>query len=70
MHPYTKSLMSAIPIPDPRLEKNKKLFVYEPDKIHDYSQEGPELRDLGNGHMVFCNTEEFEKYKEKRFGKA
>ena len=70
MHPYTKSLMSAIPIPDPRLEKNKKLFVYEPDKIHDYSQEGPELRDLGNGHMVFCNTEEFERYKEKRFGKA
>ena len=68
MHPYTKSLMSAIPIPDPILEKNKKLFVYEPDKIHDYSKEGPELRDLGNGHMVFCNTEEFERYKEKRFG--
>ncbi|MBQ9889779.1 MAG: ATP-binding cassette domain-containing protein [Firmicutes bacterium] len=70
MHPYTKSLMSAIPIPDPILEKNKKLFVYEPDKIHDYSKEGPELRDLGNGHMVFCNTEEFERYKEKRFGQA
>ena len=68
MHPYTKSLMSAIPIPDPILEKNKKLFVYEPDKMHDYSQEKPELRDLGNGHMVFCNSAEFDKYKEKRFG--
>ena len=68
MHPYTKSLMSAIPIPDPILEKNKKLFVYEPDKIHDYSKEQPTLRDLGNGHMVFANSEEFDKYREKRFG--
>ena len=68
MHPYTKSLMSAIPIPDPILEKSKKLFVYEPDKIHDYSKEQPTLRDLGNGHMVFANSEEFDKYKEKRFG--
>ncbi|MBQ6678478.1 MAG: ABC transporter ATP-binding protein [Lachnospiraceae bacterium] len=68
LHPYTKSLISAIPIPDPIIEKEKKLFVYEPDKMHDYSKEGPELRDLGNGHMIFCNSEEFEKYKKLRFG--
>ena len=53
---------------NPVIEKEKKLFVYEPDKMHDYSKEGPELRDLGNGHMVFCNSEEFEKYKKLRFG--
>ena len=70
MHPYTKSLMSAIPIPDPILEKNKKLFVYEPDKIHDYSKEGPELRDLGNGHMVFGSAPEIEKYRAIRFAAA
>ena len=68
MHPYTKSLMSAIPIPDPILEKQKKLFVYEPEKLHDYSKEEPTLQDLGNGHMVFANSEELEKYKKIRFG--
>ncbi len=69
MHPYTKSLMSAIPIPDPILEKNKKLFVYEPEKMHDYSVEKPELCDLGNGHFVSASPSELEKYKAIRFGK-
>lgn len=69
LHPYTKSLMSAIPIPDPILEKEKKLFVYEPEKMHDYSKEQPQLVDIGNGHMVFGNSEEIAKYKKIRFGK-
>jgi len=67
LHPYTKSLISAIPIPDPIIEKEKKLFVYSP-KMHDYSKEGPKLVDIGNGHMVFGNSEEIEKYKAIRFG--
>ncbi len=66
LHPYTKSLMSAIPVPDPILEKNKKLFVYD-TKIHDYSEEKPELVDLGNGHFVFGSPSEIEKYKKIRF---
>ena len=69
LHPYTKSLMSAIPIPDPLIEKSKKLFVYEPEKMHDYSTEAPELVDIGNGHMVRGNSAEIEKYKQIRFGK-
>ena len=40
LHPYTKSLLSAIPIPDPRLEKNKKLVVYTGEE-HDYSEDLP-----------------------------
>ena len=68
LHPYTKSLMSAIPIPDPLIEKNKKLFIYEPEKMHDYSTEAPELVDIGNGHMVRGNSAEIEKYKQIRFG--
>lgn len=68
MHPYTKSLMSAIPIPDPILEKKKTLFVYEPKKLHDYSVEQPQLVDLGNGHMVSGNTAEIEQYRKIRFG--
>jgi len=66
LHPYTKSLMSAIPVPDPIIEKQKKLFVYKPE-IHDYSEEKPQLVDIGNGHMVFGNTKEIEAYKKIRF---
>lgn len=66
LHPYTQSLMSAIPIPDPILEKQKKLFTYDPT-IHDYSVHQPSLVDIGNGHMVYGNEEEIKQYKEKRF---
>jgi len=68
LHPYTKSLMSAIPVPDPIIEKQKKLFVYNPE-IHDYSEEKPQLVDIGNGHMVFGNTKEIEAYQKIRFAK-
>lgn len=67
LHPYTKSLISAIPIPDPLIEKEKKLLVYDP-AMHDYSSEKPELTDIGNGHMVYGSPSEIEKYKHIRFG--
>ncbi|MBR5409437.1 MAG: ATP-binding cassette domain-containing protein [Clostridia bacterium] len=67
LHPYTRSLMSAIPVPDPKIEKDKKLFVYDPDS-HGYTDERqPELVDIGNGHMVFGAPDEIEEYKKKRF---
>ena len=69
LHPYTKSLMSAIPVPDPIIEKSKKLYIYDPS-IHDYSVDKPEMVDLGNGHFIYGNKAEIEKYKEIRFGKA
>ncbi len=62
IHPYTRSLISAIPIPDPKLEKNKVLFTYDPS-IHDYSEDKPELVDIGNNHLVFGNKKEIEEYK-------
>ncbi len=65
MHPYTRSLISAIPIPDPQLEKNKVLFTYDPS-VHDYSEEKPELTDIGHNHFVFGNAKEIEEYKAKR----
>ena len=69
LHPYTKSLISAIPVPDPIIEKSKKLFVYDP-AIHDYSTEKPALTDIGNGHMVFGSAPEIEKYRAIRFAAA
>ena len=62
LHPYTRSLISAIPIPDPALEKNKVLFTYDPT-VHDYSEDKPELVDIGNNHFVFGNKKEIEEYK-------
>ena len=44
--------------------------VYDPAKFHDYSKEQPQLVDIGNGHMVFGNTEEIERYKKIRNGEG
>ena len=65
MHPYTQSLISAIPVPDPIIEKSKKLKVYDPS-LHDYSVEKPELCDIGNGHLVFGSPSEIEEYRRIR----
>ncbi|MDD6160023.1 MAG: ATP-binding cassette domain-containing protein [Oscillospiraceae bacterium] len=62
LHPYTHSLISAIPIPDPVLEKNKVLYTYDPS-IHDYSEDKPELVDIGHNHFVYGNKKEIEEYK-------
>ena len=62
LHPYTRSLISAIPIPDPILEKNKVLFTYDPS-VHDYSEDKPELVDIGDNHFVYGNKKEIEEYK-------
>ena len=62
LHPYTHSLISAIPIPDPQLEKNKVLYTYDPS-MHDYSTDKPELVCIGHDHWVFGNKKEIEEYK-------
>ncbi|MBQ8081534.1 MAG: ATP-binding cassette domain-containing protein [Clostridia bacterium] len=65
LHPYTRSLISAIPIPDPQLEKNKVLFTYDPS-VHDYSVDQPEMTYIGHGHYVYGNKQEIEAYKKQR----
>lgn len=65
LHPYTHSLISAIPIPDPKLEKNKVLYTYDPS-IHDYSEDKPVLTDIGHNHFVYGNKKEIEEYKALR----
>lgn len=63
LHPYTKSLLSAIPLPDPRYEKGRKRITYNPLAEHDYSTDKPELREVTAGHFVYCNTAELERYR-------
>lgn len=61
IHPYTKSLLSAIPLPDPRYERERKRIAYDPF-VHD-TNEPAELREVTPGHYVRCTEKELEKYK-------
>ena len=61
IHPYTRSLLSAIPMPDPRREREKQLLLYDP-AMHDYSRETPQWRELRPEHFVLCSAAEAEQW--------
>ena len=65
LHPYTRSLLSAIPLPDPVYEKKRKRITYNPLAEHDYSQDAPSFREVVPGHFVQCNDVEFERYQQE-----
>lgn len=65
MHPYTKSLLSAIPLPDPIYEKQRKRIIYNPLAEHDYSVNKPSMREVVPGHFIYCNDAEEIKYREE-----
>lgn len=65
LHPYTRSLLSAIPLPDPEYEKTRTRIIYDPIREHDYSVDKPSMREVAPGHFVKCNDAEEKKYKEE-----
>jgi len=65
LHPYTKSLLSAIPKPNPLTEKTRKRITYNPQECHDYSVEKPKLVEILPGHFILANSVEVAKYKEE-----
>ena len=65
MHPYTRSLLSAIPQPDPHTEKQRQRITYNAALAHDYSVDKPSLREVCPGHFVYCNDAEEKAYKEE-----
>ncbi len=64
LHPYTKALLSAIPMPDPEMERKKKALVYDPS-CHDYSEEGPQWYEIKPGHFIYANSKEMEEYEKE-----
>ena len=62
LHPYTKSLLSAVPMPDPQIEKNKHLLVYDANQ-HDYSVDKPSFHEIKPGHFVWANEKELAEYR-------
>ena len=64
LHPYTRSLLSAIPLPDPIYEKKRERIIYNPIAEHDYSVNAPSFREITPGHFVYCNDAEEQKYRE------
>lgn len=64
LHPYTRSLLSAIPLPDPIYEKQRQRITYNPLAEHDYTVDKPSFREIKPGHFVHCNDAEFARYKE------
>lgn len=62
LHPYTRSLLSAVPIPDPVIEKQKQFINYSED-MHDYSVDLPSMHEISEGHYVYANEAELKNYK-------
>ena len=65
LHPYTRALLSAIPMPNPITERNKKVLIYDPT-AHNYTAEDPALwEELEPGHFVRGSRRELEEYRKK-----
>lgn len=73
LHPYTKALLTAVPLPDPQLEAKKQIIVYNP-LVHNYTEEDPaDLYEVEPNHFVRADTRELKEYLEvvkKEGGKA
>lgn len=62
VHPYTESLLSAIPLPDPDYERTRHRVSYQPAPEDGKDRK---LREISNHHFVYCSEDEVAMYREK-----
>ena len=70
IHPYTKSLLSAIPMPNPLIEKERESLVYDAKTAHDYSTEQPHMVEILPEHFVYGSESEILRYRRELKGDA
>lgn len=63
LHDYTKSLLSAIPQPDPESERSRKRFSYIDDEENNHLRR---LHEIRPNHFVFSTEEEAAKLRENK----
>ncbi|HDA4216236.1 TPA: ABC transporter ATP-binding protein [Staphylococcus aureus] len=63
LHDYTKSLLSAIPQPDPESERSRKRFSYIDDEVNNHLRQLHEIRPQ---HFVFSTEEEAAQLRENK----
>lgn len=63
IHPYTKSLLSAIPEPDPERERKRQHLIYNSSIEND--GENRQMYEIRPGHFVYATEAEAKNYKEE-----
>ena len=63
LHPYTRSLLSSVPIPNPIVERNKEVLVYDPECHHYSKTEPPKWVEIEPGHFIHGSDRELDDYR-------